>query len=64
MGFLMVIFGGLVIIGAALGKEFHAADPETLSAFERKVPTWLGRLVFAVVGISLMGFGFKLLLGV
>jgi len=60
---LLMVFGVLGIVGGVLGKEFHAADIITLQAYKQKVTTWLGRLVFIIVGVGLVGIGVKMLLG-
>ena len=63
MGIVLIIFGILGIAGGVFGKEFHAADVIALGEFNRKVPKWLGRLVFFLAGAGLIGIGIKMLLG-
>lgn len=63
MGFLLVIFGCLAIVGGILGEQFFAADVVALGAFNQKSSKWSGRLVFFVVGVGLIGIGIKLILG-
>ena len=62
MGILFVIVGGLAIGVGIFAKEFHVADIETLSAYKDKLPTWLGRLLFIVVGAFFVGLGIKSLI--
>lgn len=65
IGTLLVIFGALGIAQAILAKEFWAVDGLGLHEFKkkRKLPTWLGRLVGAVVGLGLIAVGVKMLIG-
>ena len=60
IGTILVIFGVLGIAGAVLGKDFRVADPETLIETKQKMPTWLGRLLWAVVGTGMIGIGIKM----
>jgi hypothetical protein len=63
IGTLLVIFGALAIAQAIFAKEFWAVDGLGLHEFKkkRKLPTWLGRLVGAVVGLGLIAVGIKML---
>ncbi|HEV2136769.1 MAG TPA: hypothetical protein VGR47_21295 [Terracidiphilus sp.] len=62
MGVLLIVFGVVAIVGGALGKSFHAADPIALGEFKQKSSTWSGRLIFVVVGLGLIGIGITMLL--
>ena len=62
MGILLMIFGAAAILGGIFGKDFHAADVVALGEFKQKSSRWSGRLVFIVVGLSLIGVGIKMLL--
>jgi hypothetical protein len=64
IGTLLVIFGVLAIAQAILAKEFWAVDGLGLHEFKkkRKLPTWLGRLLGAVVGLCLIAGGVKMLI--
>jgi len=64
IGALLIIFGALGIGGAIFAKEFWAVDGLGLHEFKkkRKLPTWLGRLVGAVVGLGLIAVGVKMLI--
>jgi len=57
-----MIFGAAAILGGIFGKDFHAADVVALGEFKQKSSRWSGRLVFIVVGLSLIGVGIKMLL--
>ena len=63
IGALLVIFGVLGIAGGIFGKDFRNADIIALHEFrnQQKMPTWLGRLVFIVAGVCLIGVGIKML---
>jgi hypothetical protein len=61
MGIFLVIFGGLAIAGGIFGKNFYAADVDSLSVFKQKRSTWSGRLVFLLVGAGLVAIGVKLI---
>jgi hypothetical protein len=63
MGVFLVIFGLLAIAGGIFGKDFRAADVIALGEFKQKTSKWSGRLVFIVVGLSLIGVGIKMLVG-
>ncbi|MGD0787719.1 MAG: hypothetical protein ABR898_07015 [Terracidiphilus sp.] len=63
MGIFLVIAGGLGIAGGILGKDFYAADVDTLSPFKQKSSRWSGRLVFLLTGAVLVAIGVKLLVG-
>jgi hypothetical protein len=63
IGAVVIIFGALGIGGAIFAKEFWAADVIALQEFKRKLPTWLGRLVSGVAGVSLIAIGVKMLIG-
>jgi hypothetical protein len=65
IGALLIIFGVLAIAQAIFAKEFWAADGLGLHEFKkkRKLPTWLGRLVSGVAGVSLIAIGVKMLIG-
>jgi hypothetical protein len=65
IGSLLVIFGVLGIAQAIFAKEFLAVDGLGLHEFKkkRKLPTWLGRLVGAIVGLGLIAVGVKMLIG-
>ena len=64
IGALLIIFGVLAIAQAIFAKEFWAADGLGLHEFKkkRKIPTWLGRLLGAVVGLGLIAVGVKMLI--
>jgi len=62
VGILLMIFGAAAILGGIFGKDFHAADVVALGEFKQKSSRWSGRLVFIVVGLSLIGVGIKMLL--
>lgn len=61
IGTVSVVFGVLGIAGAIFGKDFRMADAETLVETKQKMPTWLGRLLCAVVGTCLIAIGIKML---
>ncbi|MGA3071125.1 MAG: hypothetical protein ABSD43_12995 [Terracidiphilus sp.] len=63
MGILLVIAGSLGIVGGIFGKDFYAADVDSLSAFKQRSSRWSGRLVFLLVGTGLVAIGVKLLVG-
>jgi hypothetical protein len=64
IGTLLVALGALGIWGAIFAKEFWAVDGLGLHEFKRKqkLPTWLGRLLSAVVGVGLIAIGVKMLI--
>ena len=61
MGIFLIIAGIVGIAGGIFGKDFYVADAISLSAFKQKSSTWSGRLVFLLVGVSLIAVGIKLL---
>jgi len=62
MGIVLIIFGVVSIVGGVVGKNFRHADVIALGEFGQKSPKWLGKLVFILVGLGLVGMGIKLLL--
>ena len=63
MGVLLIISGIVGIVGGIFGKNFYVADVISLSTFrhEKKCSTWSVRLVFLLVGVSLVAVRIKLL---
>ena len=61
MPVLLVIFGLLAVIGGIFGKDFHAADIESLGEYKQKTSSRFGRVFFFLVGICLIGVGIKML---
>lgn len=61
IGTVLVIFGALGIAGAILGKDFRAADANTLHDLRQRIPTWLGCLLCALVGTGLIAIGITIL---
>lgn len=60
---LMLVFGALGIIGGIFGKDFRATDVITLHEFkDKKLPTWLGRVISIVAGVGLIAIGIKMLI--
>ena len=62
MGLLLIAFGVLSIAGGILGRNFYAADVNSLAPFKQKSSTWSGRLIFLSVGAALVAIGIGLLL--
>ena len=64
MDLLAIITGSVLIVAAILGKKFHVADPATGGGFkkDKELPLWLGRLLFAVVGIVFLAYGLSKIL--
>jgi hypothetical protein len=63
MGILLVVFGALGIAAGIFGKDFYAADVDSLSPFKQRSSRWSGRLVFLLAGAALVAIGVKLLVG-
>ena len=61
IGTALVIFGVWGIAGAIFRKDFRAADAITPRELKPKSPTWLGRLLSAVVGTGLLAIGVNVL---
>jgi cytochrome c biogenesis protein ResB len=61
MGVLLIVFGCVAILGAIFGKEFFAVNVNSPTAYKQKRSTWSGRLLFALVGVFLIGIGIDLI---
>jgi hypothetical protein len=59
MSWVLIAFGVAAIVGGVFGKEFFAADVNSLAEFRppQKSSTWSGRAVFIGVGVGLILIG-------
>ena len=63
MGTLFVIVGILAVAAGIFARTFYAADILSVSPYKDRdrMTTWLGRIVFIVVGVALAALGIKFL---
>ena len=62
MGILLILVGAVVVVGGVFANSFSATGMFSLSADDKSIPKWFGRLVFFGVGAVFIAVGLRLVL--